>query len=477
MALIVPVLLAGGTGTRLWPMSRQGFPKQFAPLFGSQTLFQTTACRFATPDFADPMVMTASDFRFIVSEQLEQAGITPSDIVIEPDGRNTAAPVLAACLIALRREPEALLLVTPTDQLIPDPQGLSMAVERGIDAAMDGQIVTFGVVPDRAESGYGYLQPEGVGVGPIPVTRFIEKPDGQRAREFFDSGNFLWNSGILLCKAKAMIAAFSSHAPEILSPVQAACDGAKRDLGFLRLAHGPWSGVKAEAVDKAILEKAENLSVVKFDHEWSDMGDWDAVWRKAVADGSVQDGVIADENATAIDCKNVLIRSDNEDLQLVGIGLQDIVAVATPDAVLVSDRKRAQEVRLAINTLKKKGKKQATAFPRDHRPWGWFETLAQADRFQVKRIVVHPGAAMSLQSHLHRSEHWIVVSGTARVTLEESTFLVNENQSIFIPLGARHRLENPGKVPMTLIEVQTGIYLGEDDITRYDDVYSRASEA
>lgn len=477
MALIIPVLLAGGTGTRLWPMSRQGLPKQFAPLFGHQTLFQATARRFMAPDYADPMVMTATGFRFIVSEQLEQAGIRPSDIVIEPDGRNTAAPVLAASLIALSREPEALLLFTPTDQLIPDPQGLHAAVESGMDAAADGRIVTFGIDPDRVESGYGYLQVEDMGAGPLPVTRFIEKPDDERAKQFVNSGNFLWNSGILLCKAKTMISAFSSYAPEILSPVQASWDGAKRDLGFLRLAHEPWSAVMAEAVDTAILEKATNLAVVKLDHQWSDMGDWDAVWRKAVADGSAQDGVVANENATAIDCRNVLLRSDSEDLQLVAIGLQNLVAVATSDAVLVADRNRVQEVRLAITALRNKGKRQATTFPRDHRPWGWFETLARADRFQVKRIVVLPGAAMSLQSHLHRSEHWIVVSGTAQVTLEGSTSLLYENQSVFIPLGAQHRMENPGKVPMTLIEVQTGIYLGEDDIIRYDDIYSRISEA
>jgi mannose-1-phosphate guanylyltransferase/mannose-1-phosphate guanylyltransferase/mannose-6-phosphate isomerase len=286
-------------------------------------------------------------------------------------------------------------------------------------------------------------------------------------------GNYLWNGGIFLFAARTMIEAFKTHAPEYLAPVQAALTEARTDLGFLRLAPEPWDRLPDLSIDYAVLEKADNLSVVRYSGHWSDLGGWDAVWRETQTDAPAERGAVTDARSTAIDCDNVLLRSQDEGIEVVGIGLQDVMVVATNDAVLVAGMDRAQEVRRAVSALKDKGARQAETFLRDHRPWGWFETLALADRFQVKRIVVNPGAALSLQSHFHRSEHWIVVSGTARVTVDETVTLVTENQSIYVPLGAVHRMENPGKVPMVLIEVQTGVYLGEDDIVRYEDVYSR----
>lgn len=475
MVKITPVLMAGGSGTRLWPVSRKSFPKQFAHLTGQETLFQASARRLSGGSYTDPVVMTNADFRFIVAEQLDQIGINPGAIVIEPAGRNTAPAVLAAALMVADQDPDQLLLVAPSDHVIPDAAAFARAVEQGIGAANDGRIVTFGITPDRPETGYGYLELAGQGDGPQPLARFVEKPDAARAADMLAQGNFLWNAGIFLFSARTMIDAFRAHAPEYLEPVQAALQSARTDIGFLRLAREPWEALPDTSIDYAVMEKADNLTVVRFSDRWSDLGGWDALWREELLESPADNGVVVDENSTAIDCQDVLLRSDSDDLQVVGIGLKDTMVIATSDAVLVADKSRAQDVRKAVSALKAKGRKQAEAFPRDHRPWGWFETLALADRFQVKRIVVKPGAALSLQSHVHRSEHWIVVSGTAKVTVDETVTLVTENQSIYVPLGAVHRMENPGKVPMVLIEVQTGSYLGEDDIIRYEDVYSRDS--
>ncbi|TRW97808.1 mannose-1-phosphate guanylyltransferase/mannose-6-phosphate isomerase [Paracoccus sp. M683] len=473
MSLITPVLMAGGSGTRLWPASRKAFPKQFAPLIGPESLFQASARRLSGPGYGAPVVMTNADFRFIVAEQLDQIGIAPAAIVIEPAGRNTAPAILAAALRVAADDPQALLLVAPSDHVIPDSAGFDRAVQAGAVAARAGRIVTFGITPTRPETGYGYLQVDGTGDGPLPLKRFVEKPDAARATEMLAEGGYLWNAGIFLFAAQTMIDAFAAHAADYVEPVQAAVDGAMTDLGFLRLARGPWQGLRDESIDYAVLEKATNLSVVAFSGHWSDLGGWDAVWRE-MQDGAPADrGAVTDGHATAIDCDNVLLRSDSADMQVVGIGLTDMMVVATSDAVLVAPMDRAQDVKQAVSSLKAQGRKQAELFPRDHRPWGWFETLAIDDRFQVKRIVVKPGAALSLQSHVHRSEHWIVVSGTAKVTVDNAVTLVTENQSIYVPLGAVHRMENPGKVPMVLIEVQTGVYLGEDDIIRYEDVYAR----
>ncbi|KIC18719.1 mannose-1-phosphate guanylyltransferase/mannose-6-phosphate isomerase [Leisingera sp. ANG-DT] len=479
--LITPVLLCGGSGTRLWPLSRKSYPKQFVPLMGEETLFQASARRLAGQTgslrFAAPVVLTNADFRFIVTEQLQTIGIDPGAILIEPEGRNTAPAVLAATLRAQAVDPDAVLLVAPSDHVVPDTAAFHAAVAKGLEAVAEGQLVTFGITPTHAETAYGYLElaaaPETGGApdgAAVPLKQFVEKPDAARAAEMLAAGSFKWNAGIFLFRAADMIAAFQAHAPALIAPVQAALDQAKPDLGFLRLAPEPWSGAEDISIDYAVMEKADNLSVVPFDAAWSDLGGWDAVWRESPPDAQ---GVVTSGGATAIGCRDTLLRADSERLELVGIGLENIMAVAMNDAVLVADKSRAQDVKLAVAALKAKHAPQATQFPKDHRPWGWFESLAVGERFQVKRILVHPGAALSLQSHVHRSEHWIVVEGTAKVTVDGVEKLVTENESIYVPLGAVHRMENPGKVPMVLIEVQTGAYVGEDDIVRYEDVYAR----
>lgn len=479
MTTIHPVLLCGGSGTRLWPLSRKSYPKQFARITGEESLFQGSARRLSGPGFAAPMVVTGSDFRFIVTEQLAQAEIAPAAVLIEPAARNTAPAILAAALALAARDPQALMLVAPSDHVIPDAARFRAAVQAAAPAAGAGRIVTFGIRPDRAETGYGWLElatAPGAEFDPVPqdLVRFVEKPDAATAATLLASGRHLWNAGIFLFSVPTLIAAFQAHAPGLLADTRAAVDSAQTDLGFTRLAPGPWAALPDISIDYAVMEKATNLSVVPYGGVWSDLGGWDAVWREA---GPDENGVVTHGPATAIGCTDSLLRSESPGQQLVGIGLHDLIAVAMPDAVLVAHKSRAQDVKLAVQSLKSQGAAQAETFPRDHRPWGWFETLALADRFQVKRIVVHPGAALSLQSHHHRSEHWIVVSGTARVTVDDTVRLVTENQSVYIPLGAVHRMENPGKIPMVLIEVQTGAYLGEDDIIRYEDIYARGQGA
>ncbi len=472
--MITPVLLCGGAGTRLWPLSRKSYPKQFSSLIGDTTLFQASAQRLSGEGFAAPMVLTNSDFRFIVTEQLSEIGVDPGSILIEPAGKNTAPAVLAAALYLEQSDPDGLMLIAPADHVVPEAAAFRAAVQAGVPAAESGQLVTFGIKPTHAETGYGYLElatdPGDFSARALPLSCFVEKPDALRAQEMLDAGTFLWNAGIFLFSVKTILAAFRTHAPNLMAPVEAAIKQAKPDLGFLRIAPEPWSKVEDISIDYAVMERAENLSVIPFSNGWSDLGGWDAVLRETDRD---ERGVALSGPATAIDCDNTLLRSEDETLEVVGIGLKDIIAIAMPDAVLIANANRAQDVKLAVTALKQKDSKQAESFPKDHRPWGWFESLVIGERFQVKRIVVHPGAALSLQSHHHRSEHWIVVEGTASVTIDDDIKLVSENQSVYIPLGATHRMENPGKVPMVLIEVQTGSYLGEDDIIRYEDVYAR----
>lgn len=473
--MITPVILCGGSGTRLWPLSRKSYPKQFVPLVGEQTLFQGSALRMTGNQFAKPVVITNSDFRFIVTEQLQAVGIDPGAILIEPEGRNTAPAVLAAALYLQKNDPDAVMLVAPSDHVVPDTEAFQIAVSAGMKAVKEGKLVTFGITPTHAETAYGYLELTAPSDGdPVPLKQFVEKPNEMRAQEMLDAGNFLWNAGIFLFSVKTIIAAFEQHSPDLMPPVAQAMETGHVDLGFCRLGPDAWSKAEDISIDYAVMEKAKNLSVVPFNSGWSDLGGWDAVWRESAKDGN---GVITAGDATAIDCEDTLLRSDSERLEVVGIGLKNIMAVAMNDAVLVADMSRAQDVKKAVEALKAKNADQATTFPKDHRPWGWFESLVIGDRFQVKRIHVHPGAALSLQSHHHRAEHWIVVSGTAEVTIDDTVQLVTENQSVFIPLGAVHRMRNPGKVPMVLIEVQTGSYLGEDDIIRYEDVYARGQGA
>ena len=472
---IHPLLLCGGSGTRLWPLSRKSYPKQFTNLTGDESLFQASARRLSGPGFAAPMVVTGSDFRFIVTEQLAAIEIAAAATLIEPEGRNTAPAILAGALMLQASDPQALMLVAPSDHVIPDVDDFRAAVLAAAPAAQAGQLVTFGIRPTRAETGYGWLamsQEPTVDFAPVaqPLKAFVEKPDAQTAQALLEGGQHLWNAGIFLFSLAAIVAAFEEHNPTMLAQVRAAVEAAEKDLGFTRLAPGLWAELEDISIDYAVMEKASNLSVVPYHGAWSDLGGWDAVWLESGPDA---DGVVASEGATSIECRNTLLRAEASSQRLVGIGLEDIIAVAMPDAVLVAHKDRAQDVKKAVSTLKALGAEQAETLPRDYRPWGWFESLVIGARFQVKRIVVHPGASLSLQSHHHRAEHWIVVEGTARVVIDDETRLVSENESVYIPLGAIHRMENPGKVPMVLIEVQTGSYLGEDDIIRYEDVYAR----
>ena len=470
---IVPVILCGGSGTRLWPLSRKSYPKQFAPLIGDESLFQASARRLSGPGFARPVIVTTDDFRFIVAEQLAALEIDPGAILIEPEGRDTAAAVLAATLHVAAEHPGAAVLIAPSDHMIPDADAFADTIRAALPAVEAGRIVTFGIAPDRPETGYGYLRLAEGGAAdataPQKLEQFVEKPDADTAAAMLADGRHLWNAGLFLFGTDTMRTAFATHADDLLTGVGAALDGAARDLGFIRLAPAPWADLRAISIDYAVMEKTGDLAVMPYGGEWSDLGDWNAVWRQTEADGLALSGP-----ALALDCTDTLLRSENPAQAIVGIGLDDIVAIAMPDAVLVARKDRAQEVKEAVARLHADGRKEAHTLPVDYRPWGWFESLVIGGRFQVKRIVVHPGAALSLQSHHHRSEHWIVVEGTARVTVDDDVRLITENQSVYIPLGAVHRMENPGKVPMVLIEVQTGSYLGEDDILRYEDVYARS---
>ena len=471
---ITPVILCGGSGTRLWPLSRKSYPKQFAQLLDEKSLFQQSVLRVVSSDavlFHEPMIVTNSDFRFIVAHQLDLAGVSAGSIVIEPTTKNTAPAILAATLLAYSEDENAVLVVTPSDHVIPDIYEFHQAIAVGLGAVQGGNVVTFGIKPTRPETGYGYLEVAGASKdGALALSRFIEKPVHLDAKEMVDAGNYYWNAGIFLFRACDMLDAFAKHSSTTLNQVKESIQNGKKDLDFFRLDIRAWSECESVSIDYAIMEKIKNLSVVPFKGKWSDLGGWDAVWSEM---GPDEHGVALSKNAHSIGCTDSLLRSESASQQIVGIGLQGIVAIAMPDAVLVAHKSCAQDVKAAVEILKRGQFSQAESFPKDHRPWGWFETLVLSDRFQVKRIYVHPGAALSLQSHHHRSEHWVVVVGTAKVTVGDQVNLIGEGASVYIPLGAVHRMENPGKLPMILIEVQTGPYLGEDDIVRYQDNYAR----
>ena len=424
-------------------------------------------------DFAPCITVTNADYRFIIGEQLQNIGIDPGPILIEPEAKNTAAAILAASIFAHSKDENAVLLIAPSDHVISDTMAFHEAIKVGLSHIKNRKMVTFGIRPTHPETGYGYLELASEcldSAGTSELTNFVEKPALKHAKHMLASGNYLWNAGIFLFRAQDMIDAFGSYAPKTLELVSKSVSNARIDLGFLRLSTESWSMLDNVSIDYAIMEKAQNLVAVPYASKWSDLGGWNAVWSESNRDLL---GNVLSDTAHAIECSNSLLRSESSSQQVVGIGLTDIMAIAMPDAVLIAPKQRAQDVNKAVELLKTKQIAQAEIFPKDYRPWGWFEILALGESFQVKRICVKPAAALSLQSHKHRSEHWIVVEGGARVTISDEVRIVTEGQSVYVPLGVKHRLENPGKQLMVLIEVQIGTYLGEDDIIRYDDVYAR----
>ncbi len=472
--MIQPVILCGGSGTRLWPSSRRAYPKQFGPLMGARSLYQDTLARLSGEGFAAPVVMTADDFRFLAAEQARATGLADARIVVEPAARDTAAAILTAALLH-EDAPGTVLLIAPSDHVIADRAAFHAALARGTEAARDGALVTFGVVPDRPETGYGYLEleapsPDGAAAA---LASFREKPDRAAAEGFVASGRHLWNAGLFMMRAGDAVAAFEAHAPDLVAPCREAIAAGREDLGLTRLDPEAYGRARKVSFDYAVMEaagRAGRVRAVPMECGWTDLGAWDALWQ---ARGPDADGLVADGAVTAIDCTDSYLRSEEAGTHLVGLGLEGVIAVATRDAVLVAAKDRAQDVKRVVEALRAARVAQADEHPRFHRPWGWYETLCLGTRFQVKRIMVAPGGVLSLQSHMHRSEHWVVVEGTAEVTLGEEVRLLTENQGIYIPLGTVHRMANRGRLPMYLIEVQTGAYLGEDDIERFEDVYDR----
>jgi mannose-1-phosphate guanylyltransferase / mannose-6-phosphate isomerase len=471
--MIYPIILCGGSGTRLWPLSRKSFPKQFAKIIGEKSLFQESALRLKGSEFALPFVVTGEDFRFTVIEQLANVSLQALSVLVEPSGKNTAPAIAAAALAIKKQDENGLMLIMPSDHVITNANAFKSTVLNAKNNAINGEIVTFGIKPTSPETGYGYLHLEAHEKSlqqPIKLKRFVEKPNLVQANLMLDSGEYLWNAGIFMFSVKTIIDAFEKFAPQMLREVEQAYLNSKSDLGFIRLDEQNWNKIHGESIDYAIMERADNIVAMPYNEGWSDLGGWSAVWSELEPD---ENGVVCSEGATAIDCKDTLLRSESDNLEIVGIGLDDIVAIAMPDAVVIAKKSESQKIKDAVSILSEKGARQATSFPKDYRPWGWYESLVIGKSFQVKRIVVKPGASLSLQSHFHRAEHWIVVEGTASVTIGAEVKLVSENQSVYIPIGEKHRLENPGKMPVVLIEVQTGNYLGEDDIIRYQDIYDR----
>ncbi|WP_049621950.1 mannose-1-phosphate guanylyltransferase/mannose-6-phosphate isomerase [Frateuria defendens] len=470
--MLIPLILSGGSGTRLWPVSRRNLPKQFLCLSGEGTLFQQTVTRTRLlSDVASPIVVASDDHRFLAADQLIEAGVENATIVLEPLARNTAPAIALGALKALEQDPEALLLVLPADHLIGAPETFSAAVEHALPAARDGWLVTFGIKPDRPETGFGYIRrAESVGAGAYRVERFVEKPDLATAEGYLADGGYSWNSGMFLFKASRYLEELGEHAPAMLAAVREAYAAATRDLDFVRIGKEAFAKVPEDSIDYAVMEKTRRAAVVPVDCAWSDIGSWSALWLTGEKDA---EGNLREGDTLAVNTRNSLVRT-HERHMVATVGVDDLIVVTTPDATLVAHRDAAQDVKKVVDQLKADGRSEHSFHRVVYRPWGSYDSLEAGGRFQVKRIVVKPNASLSLQKHHHRAEHWIVVSGTAEVTCDDKVFLLSENQSTYIPLGSVHRLRNPGKVPLELIEVQSGSYLGEDDIVRFDDVYGRS---
>ena len=471
---IVPVLLAGGSGTRLWPLSRKSYPKQFTNIFNDKSIFQQTVLRLTSSEiikFKPHITLTNFDFRFFVAQQLSEIGIDPGPIIIEPEMKDTAPAILTSALYAYKENPDSILLVAPTDHVIHNEVGFHHAVKEGLSCVMEGNIVTFGIFPTHAETAYGYLEIEKLNLNTAEkVIRFIEKPNKNLAKEMISKGNFLWNSGIFLFKAKDMIEAFKKYDKETLHKIELSLKKSKIDLGFIKLDPISWSKTRSISIDFAIMEKVNNISAIPFSVGWSDLGNWKTVWKEMIPS---KDGVSLSSQAYSINCNNTLLRSENKNQLVVGLGLKNIITIAMQDAVLVLHKDKTEEIKNVVEMLKSKKITQAENFVKDYRPWGFFEVLAESDIFKVKKIYINSNASLSLQKHKHRSEHWVVVNGIAKVTIEDKIKLINSGESIFVPQGSVHRIENTSKNPVILIEVQIGKYLGEDDIIRYEDLYFR----
>jgi mannose-1-phosphate guanylyltransferase/mannose-6-phosphate isomerase len=470
---ITPVILSGGSGTRLWPVSRESFPKQLWPLLSTNSLLQETALRACDPvRFAPPVVVCNQEHRFLIAEQLRAVGIDNARIILEPIGRNSAPAIAAAALLIAEDDPDAVLWMMAADASIADTASLHLHLAIAAKAASAGHIVTFGMRPTAPETGYGYIErgaPLPAAHGVHAVASFIEKPDAPTAAKLSTDGRHLWNSGMFVFTARTLLEELADHAPDVLHAVRKAVAQRKTDLDFIRLDVDAFSASPSISLDYAVAERTSRAAVVPADIGWSDVGSWGALWElgEKDADGNVTVGDTILESA-----RNCYVRSDG--MLAAVVGLQDAVVVVTEDAVLAMHRDQAQDVKKIVDRLKAAKRHEAVAHNRAYRPWGFYESLIIGDRFQVKRIVVTPGRKLSLQKHFHRAEHWVVVNGSAQVTRDNETFLVRENESVYLPLGCVHRLENPGKIPLALIEVQSGAYLGEDDIVRIEDTYGRA---
>ncbi len=469
---IVPVILSGGSGTRLWPVSRESFPKQLWPLISSHTLLQETALRAHDPmRFAPPVVVCNHEHRFLIAEQLRAAGVAKPQILLEPAGRNSAPAIAAAALLVAETTPDAVLWLLAADHAIADTGALHQSLAIAAQAARTGRIVTFGMRPTSPETGYGYVArgaPLADAPGAFAVAQFVEKPDAARAEKLATDGRHLWNSGMFVFTARTLLEELEAHAPDVLHAVRQAMADRHEDLDFIRLGEKAFTAAPSISLDYAVAERTSRAAVVPADIGWSDVGSWGALWDLGSKDaaGNVAVGDVLLESA-----RNCYVRSDG--MLAAVVGLEDAVVVVTEDAVLAMHRGHSQDVKKVVDRLKAAGRHEAVAHNRMYRPWGFYETLIHGDRFQVKRIVVSPGCKLSLQKHFHRAEHWVVVNGSAVVTRDNESMLVRENESIYLPLGCVHRLENPGKIPLALIEVQSGAYLGEDDIVRLNDDYNR----
>jgi len=468
---LYPVILSGGSGTRLWPLSRAALPKQLLPLASERTMLQETVLRLGgVAGIGAPLVVCNNDHRFLIAEQMREIGVEPMGIFLEPVGRNTAPAAAVAALTLLKRDPDAVMLLLPADHLINNVPAFHAAVAEGLKAVALGRLVTFGIVPDSPHTGYGYIQ-RGDALADTTahqVARFVEKPDAVTAERFLAGGDYFWNSGMFLFAARQFVEELERYRPDMLAACRRALEGGEHDLDFCRLEKEAFADCPSDSIDYAVMERTPNAAVVPAEIGWNDIGAWSALWdvgRKDADDNVVRGDVYLDG------VKGSYVRAESR--MVAALGVENLLIVETPDAVLVADQSKAQDVKKVVDYLKKAGRSEHEFHTRVFRPWGWYEGIDMGERFQVKRIMVKPGHKLSLQMHHHRAEHWVVVSGTARVTRGGVEELLTEDQSTYIPLGTTHRLENPGKVPLHLIEVQSGSYLGEDDIVRFEDVYKR----